>query len=82
MPESEFTIHARDMFAERKIPEDWVWRVLNHPDKKHMGDDGNMHYTKAIKEKDGRILHVVVNPNFQPNRIVTLFFDRRLMRTK
>jgi len=56
--------------------------VLNQPDKKHMGDDGNMHYTKAIKERDGRILHIVINPNFQPNRIVTFFFDRRLMRTK
>jgi hypothetical protein len=82
MPEFEFTAHARDMIAERKVSEDWVWRVLNHPDKKRTGEDGNMHYTKAIKERDGLILHVVVNPNFQPNRIVTLFFDRRLMRKR
>lgn len=82
MPAFDFTIHARDMLAERKISEDWVWRVLNQPDETYMGDDGNMHYTKAIKERDGRILHVVVNPNVQPNRIVTLFFDRRLTRTK
>jgi hypothetical protein len=47
-----------------------------------MGDDGNIHYIKAIKERNNRILHIVVNPNFQPNRIVTLFFDRRLMRKK
>ncbi|GIK09242.1 MAG: hypothetical protein JETCAE02_13150 [Anaerolineaceae bacterium] len=82
MPPFDFTIHARDMLAERKIPEDWVWRVLNDPDETHIGDDGNMHYTKVIQERDGRILHVVVNPNVQLNRIVTLFFDRRLTRTK
>ena len=80
MPEFELTSHARDMLVERKIAEEWIGRVLNHPDKKRMGDDGNMHYTKTIKERDGLILHVVVNPNFQPNRIVTFFFDRRLMR--
>ncbi len=78
----DFTIHARDMLTERKIPEDWIWRVLNQPDETHMGADGNMHYTKAIQERDGRILHVVVNLTVQLNRIVTLFFDRRLTRTK
>jgi hypothetical protein len=82
MPEFDFTVHARDMLTERNIPEDWVWRALNQPDETHMGEDGYMHYTKAIQERDGRILHVVVNPTIQPNRIVTLFFDHRLMRTK
>jgi hypothetical protein len=82
MPEFELTSHARDMLIERGIAEERVWRVLSHPDKKRMGDDGNMHYTKAIKERNGLILHVVVNPNFQPNRVVTFFFDRRLARNK
>ncbi len=41
-----------------------------------------MHYTKAIREKDRRVLHIVVNVNVQPNRIVTLFFDRRLGKKK
>jgi hypothetical protein len=82
MPEFELTSHARDMLIERRIAEEWIWRVLNHSDKKRMGEDGNMHYTKSIKERDGLILHVVVNPNFQPNRIVTFFFDRRLARNK
>ena len=82
MPEFELTSHARDMLIERGIAEEGIWRVLNHPDKKRMGEDGNMHYTKTIKERDGLVLHVVVNPNFQPNRIVTFFFDRRLARNK
>jgi len=36
-----------------------------------MGDDGNMHYTKAILENENRILHVVVNLNIQPHCVVT-----------
>ena len=82
MPKFDFTAHARDMLNERNVPEDWVWRAMNNPDKKRMGDDGNIHYVKVIKERNNRILHIVVNPNFQPNRIVTLFFDRRLTRKK
>jgi hypothetical protein len=74
----ELSLHAQDMLIERNILEEWVWRAINTPNKKQRGKDDNMHYTKAIKEKGSRILHVVVNPNVQPNRIVTVFFDRRL----
>ena len=80
MPDIEFTIHTRDMLAERNILEEWVWRTINTPGRKRMGKDGNLHYTKAIKEKRGRVLHVVINPNAQPNRVVTVFFDRRLTK--
>ncbi len=82
MPEFEFTSHAKDMRVERNILEDWIWRVLKQPDKMLMGKDGNMHYSKAINEQNGRVLHVVINPNFQPNRIITMFLDRRFVRPK
>lgn len=78
MLDFELTAHAKDMLIERNIPEEWVWLVLQSFDKKQLGDDGNMHYTKAIVERDNRILHIIVNITIQPNRIVTLFFDRRL----
>lgn len=69
------------MLNERRILAEWVWRTLEHPDTKRWNvGDGNMHYTKTIKERQGQILHVVVNPNVQPNRVVTVFFDRRLRR--
>jgi ribonuclease PH len=68
------------MLVERNIPEEWVWRTISHPDKKRRGADNNMHYAKAIKEYDKRILRVVVNTDFYPNRIVTIFFDRRLSK--
>ena len=40
--------------------------------------DNAPHYTKRIHERDGRVLRVVVNADVQPNRVVTVFFDRRL----
>jgi hypothetical protein len=66
------------MLKERNISEEWVWRTLDAPDRKRRSDDGNMHYTKRIRERDGRVLRVVVNADVQPNRVVTVFFDRRL----
>ncbi len=79
-PDMELSIHAKDMLIERNIRAEWVWRTINTPSKKRRGKDGNAHYTKAIKERGGRFLHVVVNPTVYPNRIVTVFFDRRLGR--
>ena len=82
MPEIEFSTHAKEMLIERKILETWVWRTINTPDKKRLGSDGNMHYTKTIRERQGRVLRVVINPDVQPNRIVTVFFDRRLSKKR
>jgi hypothetical protein len=45
-----------------------------HPEKEEMDVDGNLHYAKSIQERGGRMLHVVVNPNVSPHRIITLFF--------
>ncbi|MGQ9555496.1 MAG: DUF4258 domain-containing protein [Anaerolineae bacterium] len=80
MPEVEFSAHARDMLAERQIPEEWVWRCIESPDQKEFGADNNVHYLKVIEERGGRFLHVVVNPHLRPNRVVTVFFDRRVKR--
>lgn len=78
----EFLAHAKDMLVERKISEEWVWRTITSPDSQEIGVDHNTHYTKAIQEYEGRILRVVVNLNVEPNRIVTVFFDRRLKRKR
>jgi len=80
MLEIELSGHARDMLAERHILEEWVWRCVESPDRDELGTDGNMHYFRAIAECGGRILHVVVNPNVRPQRVVTLFFGRRMRR--
>jgi predicted component of viral defense system (DUF524 family) len=81
MPEPIFTIHARDMLKEREILEQWVLNAISMPDEKSIESDGNMHYFKSLLERENRILHVVVNEGVEPNRIVTLFLDRR-RRTK
>jgi len=70
--------HAKDMLQERRIAEEWVWRTIETPGRKKKAKDGNMHYTKPIREKDGRVLRVVINSDVDPQRIVTVFFDRRL----
>jgi hypothetical protein len=82
VPDLEFSKHAKFVLGRRQIREEWVWRVMNTPDKKRRGADGNMHYAKTIRERNGRVLHVVVNTDVQPNRIVSLFFDRRLGKQK
>lgn len=76
-----FTTHARDMLKERNILEKWVLQTIDEPDEKNTGADGNVHYYKSLVERESRILHVVVNETTTPNRIVTLFLDRR-RRTK
>ena len=78
MIEYVFSKHATEMLKERKIMEDWVWRALNESENTITGEDGNLHFAKAIAEKENRVLHVVVNPAVSPQRIVTVFFDRRL----
>jgi len=78
MTDTIFSKHALEMMAERNISEGWIWRTLNESENTFTGDDGNLHFTKAITEKENRVLHVVVNPAVSPKRIVTLFFDRRL----
>jgi hypothetical protein len=35
----EFSKHAQYMLRRKKIPEEWVWRVINTPDKRSRGDD-------------------------------------------
>ena len=83
MPDIELSAHAKGMLEERKILEEWVWRAISTPDSKKKHADGDtMHYEKAILERGGRVLHVVVNQNVQPHRIVTVFFDRRLRKGK
>jgi hypothetical protein len=78
MSDYVFSKHAVDMMEERSILEDWIWRALSESDNTFTSKDGNLHFTKAITERDNRVLHVVVNPAFSPKRVITLFFDRRL----
>jgi hypothetical protein len=78
----EFSKHAMDAVLERNIPKEWIFRTIDEPDYTEEGLDDNIHYIKAISEYGGRFLRVVINPNVFPERIVTVFFDRRLKRRR
>ncbi|MBI1956766.1 MAG: DUF4258 domain-containing protein [Acidobacteria bacterium] len=79
-PAVEWSRHAREMLKERAIQEEWVLETLQSPDRYEKGPGGQSYYIKSIPEYGNRFLRVVVNRNVSPNRIVTVFFDRRLGR--
>jgi hypothetical protein len=80
MPGIQLSNHASDMLAERSIREDGVWQTINAPSQTWRGPDGNFHYAKQISEKRNYILHVIVDDEKDPQRVVTVLFDRRLQR--
>lgn len=73
-----FTAHARTMMHERGIQEDWVKSTVLDPDMTEQRDDDEVHYLKKIPQKGGKILRVIINPTTDPNRVITVFFDRRV----
>ncbi len=73
-----FTAHARSMMRERGIQEDWVIITVTDPDKTELRKDDEKHYLKSIPQNAGKILRVIVNPAVEPNRVITVFFDRRV----
>jgi hypothetical protein len=81
MIEYEFSEHASDMLRERNIQEAWVKLAIEDPEKKELKDDGTVHFIRAIEQYEGRYLRIVVNPDVRPQRIITVFFDRRIRRT-
>jgi hypothetical protein len=72
-----YTQHARDVMAEREIPQAWVERVLEIPLETEPHEDGTRHYLAPVPEWGNRTLRVVVNEAVEPPRVVTVFFDRR-----
>ena len=71
--------HARFQLDQRQIKMEWLNQTLSDPDRQIVGADsyGNTHYLKKIQEFGDRWLRVVINPNGSPQRVVTVFFDRR-----
>lgn len=81
MVKCKFSEHALDMLRERNIPETWVKLAMEDPDRQEIMEDGTVHYVRAIQEHGGRYLRVIVNPDVKPQRIVTVFFYRRIRRS-
>jgi hypothetical protein len=76
--------HAQDMIDERKIPLDWIERVLANPVFKEP-DTNHLGATRAyapIAEFANRMLRVVYYDSGVELRVITLFFDRRATRRR
>lgn len=76
----ELSQHARHQMQERNIQTFWLDETLSSPDRLlPLADShGNTHYLKQIPDFGDRWLRVIVNPNVDPKRVVTIFFDRRV----
>ena len=73
------TQHARDALAKRQILEAWVDMAMQNPVWIEADDVDPLleHRLAPIAEFGNRVLRVVVNPQTEPWRIVTAYFDRR-----
>jgi len=72
--------HARNIMIEREIQLSWINSAIQDPDQKILIEKKEIHYIKKISEFGNRYLRVVVNPTVNPMNIVTVFFDRRLIK--
>jgi len=81
-PTFTLSAHATEMLAVRAIDPSWIARTLAEPDNRHIDwEDPSLHHAlRAIRERDGRVLRVVYNPNVEPWRVITVFFDRSQRR--
>jgi len=78
----KYTRHFEDMMAERSIQPKWIEQTLNKPDKVENKPDGTRHFLKQIPEYGNRWLRIIVNVTCEPNKAVTVFFDRGMKNKK
>ena len=76
----EQTQHFRDMLEERAVQLSWVEQTIVSPQVVENHEDGTRHFLRQIEECGNRWLRVVVTIKTNPNKMVTVFFDRRFTR--
>ena len=66
--------------AERGIAIEWVERTLTAPELRlpDLDDAAVERLYRKIPEFGGRVLRVAVNTTVEPNRVVSVFFDRQM----
>ena len=76
----ELTEHARDVLDERRISLRWMERVLATPAliQPSLTDSDLENRFGKIVEFDDRVLRVIVNTQVVPERVVSVYFDRRM----
>jgi hypothetical protein len=76
----KLTKHARDAMNKRKISAEWLERTLSVPKmiQPDAVDPELEHRLAAIPENENRVLRVIVNTQTNPERVVTMYFDRNM----
>jgi len=76
----ELTKHAQKALDERGIPVEWMQRTLSAPElvMPDPDDAAVERRFRQIPEFGGRVLRVAVNTAVEPNRVVSVFFDRKM----
>jgi hypothetical protein len=76
----QFSNHALRTLTEREILAEWVERTLEAPDLTlpDPNDATVERCFRRIPEFGGRVLRVAVNRTVEPNRVVSVFFDRKM----
>jgi hypothetical protein len=76
----ELTQHARDIMDERHISADWLERALARPSliEPSTTDPELESRLAKIPEYGDRVLRVVVNTQVVPERVVSVYFDRKM----
>lgn len=76
----ELTRHAQEALAEREITVGWLEQTLSAPELvlPDPEDVSVERRFRRIPEYGGRVLRVAVNTAVEPNRVVSVFFDRRM----
>lgn len=74
------TKHAARALAEREIPVEWMERTLAAPEltTPDPDDPAVERRYRRIPEFGGRVLRVAVNATVEPNRVLSVFFDRKM----
>jgi hypothetical protein len=76
----ELTQHTRDVIEERQISIDWLERVLVSPaliEASITDPELESRFAKIPEFRD-RVLRVIVNTQVVPERVVSVYFDRRM----
>lgn len=76
----ELMKHAHDVLDEREIKVEWMERVLANPVliQRSVTQPQLENRFANIAEFDDRVLRGVVNTEVAPERVVSIYFDRRM----
>ena len=76
----ELSKHAQRALDERQIPVEWMERTLAAPELVLPDpEDATVERRfRRIPEFGGRVLRVAVATGVDPNRVVSVFFDRQM----